>query len=437
MPLPVSGHVFISYSRRDDETMRKIAFFLRDHGFKVWVDNEKLIPGTAAWEESIENAIKNAFVVIVILSPDSKNSEWVRREITYSDQFQKRVFPALAKGSEEMSLPLRLVTRQYVDLRKDENDGLNSLLAAIKFYVEEKETLEMKRPTAKQNAAKVASSPHADLPAASYQKAKSPSRWILPTGIFMLVCVLGIGTVWVGYRLFSPSTPATIPNTANPTFTATPSPEIIIYIPTSTPIPTSPNASISDVPSQFLNDVQVLFTDSFDDPNTGLWDIYSGSIDNGVLQIIGNSNYDGAFRNKELRSGEGIVIDFVYSQNSILEIFLEHGDFGADAYKRFGFSLEENDVSVNVYGSGNTNGNGFSGNLTLEPETNYSVLTAILPNAEFLQVIWDPTDPSSFLSYREEMDQSWLDLTWIYFVQAGAGTIQLDNYMEIQFSGVR
>ncbi|NWG07957.1 MAG: toll/interleukin-1 receptor domain-containing protein [Chloroflexi bacterium] len=136
MPNLPTESIFISYSRRDKEAMQKIAFFLRDQGFKVWVDNEKLIPGTAAWEQSIEDALKRAFAVIVILSPDSKNSEWVRREITYADQFNKRVFPVLIKGDEDDSLPLRLVTRQYVDLRTDEDAGLTALRAAIDFYIE-------------------------------------------------------------------------------------------------------------------------------------------------------------------------------------------------------------------------------------------------------------------------------------------------------------
>jgi hypothetical protein len=52
------GHVFMSYSRRDEETMRRIVTFLRNQGIKVWVDNEKLIPGTPIWEEEIEKAIK-------------------------------------------------------------------------------------------------------------------------------------------------------------------------------------------------------------------------------------------------------------------------------------------------------------------------------------------------------------------------------------------
>ena len=52
-----TGHVFMSYSRRDEETMRRIVAFLRNQGIKVWVDNEKLIPGTPVWEKEIEKEV--------------------------------------------------------------------------------------------------------------------------------------------------------------------------------------------------------------------------------------------------------------------------------------------------------------------------------------------------------------------------------------------
>lgn len=137
MSLLSTSHVFISYSRRDTEAMQRIVSFLRGQGIKVWVDNERLVPGTPIWEEEIEKAIKGAVAIAVLLSPDAKNSEWVRREVTMADQFRKRVFPVLVAGDEEESIPLRLITRQFVDVRKNEEAGLHSLKTAISFYLEE------------------------------------------------------------------------------------------------------------------------------------------------------------------------------------------------------------------------------------------------------------------------------------------------------------
>jgi len=144
MPQSSTSQVFMSYSRRDNDVMRRVVSFLRKEGIKVWVDNEKLIPGTPIWEEEIEKAIRNAPAIIVVLSPDSKNSEWVRREISLADQYRKRVFPVLVRGDEETSITLRLINRQFVDIRKDEETGLNSVTASLSLYLEELDALEQK-----------------------------------------------------------------------------------------------------------------------------------------------------------------------------------------------------------------------------------------------------------------------------------------------------
>ena len=137
MPQSSTSQVFMSYSRRDNDVMRRVVSFLRKEGIKVWVDNEKLIPGTPIWEEEIEKAIRNAPAIIVVLSPDSKNSEWVRREIGLADQYRRRVFPLLVRGDEETSISLRLINRQFVDIRENEEGGLNKLEEALSQYLQE------------------------------------------------------------------------------------------------------------------------------------------------------------------------------------------------------------------------------------------------------------------------------------------------------------
>lgn len=434
MPLAVSGHIFVSYSRRDDATMRKIAFFLRDQGFKVWVDNEKLIPGTAAWEEAIENAIKNAYAMIVILSPDSKNSEWVRREITYADQFRKRVFPVLVKGDDNASLPIRLITRQYVDFRRDENEGLNALSAAITFYIEEKQTLEMKRPSLGQEI--ISPSASQPQPPASPHQARSSKNWMLPAGIFLAICILGMGAAWIGFRIISPPRIATQPDTILPTPTTTPidTPSQILAN-TSTPDPSI--ATAPDNPLDYLKDVQIVEVDTFDNPPADKWNIANGNSMDGVLEIIGNENWDGISRKRGFGEGEGIVIDFNYSKGAVFELFMDRGEYDTDTYRRFGVYIDNDLPGLNIWVGREYHPGEFSGDLTLEPDTNYSILIAVLPNAEFLEVIWNPSDPAQSFSYREKMDQTWTDVNWTFFVQAGGGTTRFDNFKEITFSSAQ
>lgn len=132
--LPAS-QIFISYSRRDTKTRHRLVEALREQGLNVWVDNEELDPGDPAWEEEIETAIIACGAVVVILSPDSKNSEWVRREISFAEQHNKRIFPVLVLGDENSALTLRLINHQFIDMRQNEAAGIAALTNSLSEYL--------------------------------------------------------------------------------------------------------------------------------------------------------------------------------------------------------------------------------------------------------------------------------------------------------------
>jgi len=133
---PASGqYFFVSYSRADTALQRKIVAELRGRGVNVWVDTENLVPGSPAWEREIEKSIRGASGIIVLLSPESNNSEWVRREISFTEEHDKRIFPVLIHGDESDSVPLRLSSHQRVDLRHNFNRGLDELANALKDHL--------------------------------------------------------------------------------------------------------------------------------------------------------------------------------------------------------------------------------------------------------------------------------------------------------------
>jgi hypothetical protein len=107
--------VFLSYSRKDKETMQRLRDGLREAGVKVWTD-DNLKVGTPAWESAIQEAIETAHFIVVLLSPDSKKSKWVGREIAYAENFKITVLPVLISEKEKESIPIRLVDYQYASL---------------------------------------------------------------------------------------------------------------------------------------------------------------------------------------------------------------------------------------------------------------------------------------------------------------------------------
>ena len=70
--------LFISYSRNDRDVARSIKQFLSSKGWPVWWD-EQLTIGRA-FDEEIENQIRNCRCVVVLWSVSSVQSQWVRAE---------------------------------------------------------------------------------------------------------------------------------------------------------------------------------------------------------------------------------------------------------------------------------------------------------------------------------------------------------------------
>jgi hypothetical protein len=124
------AHLFLSYSRRDINVMHRLQADLQKAGLSVWTD-EGIEPGTPLWKDAIEQAIEQSDCLVVILSPDAKQSIWVKRELDYAALHKIRIFPLLAEGEEAQSIPFGLVGSQYLDIRRNYKTSLQKLITAI------------------------------------------------------------------------------------------------------------------------------------------------------------------------------------------------------------------------------------------------------------------------------------------------------------------
>ncbi len=104
--------IFISHASKDDAFVKELRLALESHGLPVWTDSRKLRGGNKLARE-ISAAIENARQVIVVLSPNTVNSPWVRKEISKAlkvEQQKKdtgyRVIPLLLPGIEPAALTL-------------------------------------------------------------------------------------------------------------------------------------------------------------------------------------------------------------------------------------------------------------------------------------------------------------------------------------------
>lgn len=125
-------HIFLSYSRKDTAIMQRIRDDLRAAGLTVWTD-EGIKIGTTSWKQAIVTSIRHTGCLVAILSPDAKTSRWVEEEISQAEQYNKPVFPVLARGDESDAIPFGLLNAHRVDIREENEyvDGLPKLTASI------------------------------------------------------------------------------------------------------------------------------------------------------------------------------------------------------------------------------------------------------------------------------------------------------------------
>ncbi len=106
------SHIFISHASKDDGFVKELRFKLESQGLTVWVDSRNL-RGGAKLAPEIEKAIEEARQIIVVLSPNTVNSPWVRKEIQKALEVEQqrndesyRVIPLLLPGIEPSALAL-------------------------------------------------------------------------------------------------------------------------------------------------------------------------------------------------------------------------------------------------------------------------------------------------------------------------------------------
>ncbi len=83
--------IFISYSRKDINFVRRLAGDLEKAGYDVWWDLTDLRGGDD-WVRVIPEAIKNSDKIIVVLSPNSTISEWVEKGSSLESLFCLRSY---------------------------------------------------------------------------------------------------------------------------------------------------------------------------------------------------------------------------------------------------------------------------------------------------------------------------------------------------------
>jgi TIR domain len=121
--------IFISYARAESAFVDKLEAEIKLYGFTVWVDRSKLHAGQE-WIDKIENAINECDVLIVVISPQSINSKYVKMEYRYASKNGKKIIPLLSTSCPQ--IPIDLTNLQQIDFQNTFDVGMKELLNTLR-----------------------------------------------------------------------------------------------------------------------------------------------------------------------------------------------------------------------------------------------------------------------------------------------------------------
>jgi len=94
-------YLFLSYSHKDQQAMATVRKILSEHGVRYWYDNG--LHSGDDWNMVIARRLKGAAVCLLLLSPNSAQSEYVKNELNFAQNHRIPIHTLLLK---QFDLPL-------------------------------------------------------------------------------------------------------------------------------------------------------------------------------------------------------------------------------------------------------------------------------------------------------------------------------------------
>jgi TIR domain len=108
--------VFISYSRKDTDFVRRLHDALSKLNRNTWVDWED-IPLTAEWLKEIYAGIDSADNFVFVISPESVSSVTCQKEISHAATNKKRLIPIFYRYIPDKEIPEALAEINFIFFR--------------------------------------------------------------------------------------------------------------------------------------------------------------------------------------------------------------------------------------------------------------------------------------------------------------------------------
>lgn len=214
--------------------------------------------------------------------------------------------------------------------------------------------------------------------------------------------------------------------------------------PSRTPAPSptvTPLVELSPPVQVVLSDIVVEFHDELEVTSRNRWDYYPSSsyveFSEGQVQLIGKSYWETSLSpRRQISAGEAILVLFKYDPNSEFELYIDDGQWQATNYRRWGV-YAGNFFETNIFsGASGIGFNSLGGALTLSSGTWYYLLLAVDEEADFLALVWDHDNPSRQTEYRRKFDDTWTGRSWEFQIGVNKGSVYIDSFTHLSFSGL-
>ncbi len=120
----------MSHSHLDRSFVNRLVRILRSQGLPYWYSPKHII-GAQQWHDEIGRALARCGWFVVVLSPSSVKSPWVKRELVYAlneKRYKDRIVPLLLRRCQYVKLSWTLQAFQMVDFTRGFDQGCRELL---------------------------------------------------------------------------------------------------------------------------------------------------------------------------------------------------------------------------------------------------------------------------------------------------------------------
>jgi tetratricopeptide (TPR) repeat protein len=194
--------------------------------------------------------------------------------------------------------------------------------------------------------------------------------------------------------------------------------------------------------SEIVSEPVPIFHDDFDQLSSSNWR-WSGddvvTVSDGTLQVVGTPDwFTWVSRPQDLDEGSAALVLFKISgtEPDFVLYFGNGEEWATEEYRRWGIA-DDYGFRANIYQGASRVGLGYPvGDLVQRPDTWYYLLIANGRGGLLVTQIWEHDSYSTKGEYRW-INQDWEGVPWSFHIAAGGGTIVVESYTEITFSGLQ